>query len=222
MIKRYDTTEVEYILPIKPVVTPPEAIVKPGSLGEYIAYGISQLGSPPVFGLLAFILIATSLTLSQVWYWLGLYLLLGLFTPMGFIIWQLRCGQITDLDIHVREQRQKSMIVTIASFMAAWAAMLIGRAPAILTLLTGIGAIQWIIIFAITLRWKISVHSASATGVTLLILHIFGLSAVPLVISLPLVAWSRVKLRHHTPAQTIAGTALGTAVFLIAVLVSPV
>ncbi|MBN2007434.1 MAG: phosphatase PAP2 family protein [Anaerolineae bacterium] len=221
MIKRYDTTEVEYVPSPSSVVTPREAVLKPGSIGEYIAYGISQLGSPPVFGLMGLALIATSLTFSQVWYWLGLYLLLGLFTPMGFIVWQLRRGQITDLDIHVRGQRKKSMLVTIASFTAIWVAMLLGRAPAILTLLAGIGAIQWIIIFAITLRWKISVHSASATGVTLLILHVFGLSAVPLVVSLPLVAWSRVKLRHHTPAQTIAGTALGTAVFLIAVLVSP-
>jgi len=198
-----------------------DAILKPNTMGEYVAYGISQVGSPPVLGLFALILIATTLTLSKVWGWFGLYLLLGLFTPLGFLIWQLRHGHITDLDVQLREQRKKSLLVTILGFALSWLIMMLGHAPEELTFMAGIGMIQWLIIFMITLRWKISVHTTSATGVTMLILRIFGLSAVPLVVTIPLIAWSRIKLKHHTPAQTIAGTILGVAVFLLATLITP-
>jgi membrane-associated phospholipid phosphatase len=36
------------------------------------------------------------------------------------------------------------------------------------------------------------------------------LAAAPMMLSVPLVAWARVRLRRHTLAQTLAGAALGT------------
>ncbi len=204
--------------PVKPSL---HAIVKPKTKGEYIAYSISQVGSPPVWGLFALALVATTLTFANDWPWLGLYLLLNILTPLSFLVWQLRRGSITDLDIQLREQRRNTLLVTIGGFAFTWLVMLFGGAPPALTLLAGAGMLQWIIIFAITMRWKVSIHSTSATGVAILILRIFGLSAVPLVISIPLIAWSRVKLRHHTPAQTIVGVILGAIVSWLAMLLSP-
>jgi membrane-associated phospholipid phosphatase len=163
-------------------------------------------------GLFSLALVATTLTFANDWPWLGLYLLLNILTPLSFLVWQLRRGSITDLDIQLREQRRNTLLVTIGGFAFTWLVMLFGGAPPALTLLAGAGMLQWIIIFAITMRWKVSIHSTSATGVAILILRIFGLSAVPLVISIPLIAWSRVKLRHHTPAQTIVGVILGAIV----------
>jgi membrane-associated phospholipid phosphatase len=111
--------------------------------------------------------------------------------------------------------------VTIISCALAWLAMWVGGAPPILTLMAGVGFVQWIIIFTVTLRWKISVHTASAAGATLIILRVIGLAAAPLVVTIPLIAWSRVKLRRHTPAQTIAGALLGSGVVVGALLLSP-
>lgn len=203
-----------------PVKTTLHAIVKPQTFGEYIAYGISQIGSPPVWGLFALALVTTTLTFANAWPWLGLYLLLDVLTPLSFLVWQLRRGSITDLDIQLREQRRNTLLVTVSGFALTWLVMFIGGAPPALTLMAGAGMLQWIIIFGITMRWKVSIHSTSAAGVAVIILRIFGLSAVPLVISIPLIAWSRVKLRHHTPAQTIVGTLLGIIVSGLAVLLS--
>jgi membrane-associated phospholipid phosphatase len=99
--------------------------------------------------------------------------------------------------------------------------MWIGHAPPLLTAMAGIGVVQWFIIFTITLRWKISVHTTSAAGLTVLILRVFGIAAAPLVISIPLIAWSRVKLRRHTLSQTIAGALLGSSIVVGAILVMP-
>lgn len=197
-----------------------DAVLKPESRSEHIALWISQVGSPPVMGLLALLLTAASTAYPGVWRWVALYLVGGLLLPIAFLIWQVRNGHITDLDVQLREQRKAAFLITILGFSATWLVMLVGHAPPLLTLMAGAGVLQWIIIYAITLRWKISVHSASAAGATMLLLYIYGHTAAPLVITLPLIAWSRVKLRRHTPAQTIAGSALGIIVVLIALILT--
>jgi membrane-associated phospholipid phosphatase len=41
------------------------------------------------------------------------------------------------------------------------------------------------------------------------------MSLLPILLVVPAVAWSRVKLRRHTPLQTLAGIGLGTALFVL-------
>ena len=207
--------------PSSSLATTLDAVLKPSTRGEYLAYGISQLGSPPVMGLVGLIVVAASMAVSGVWLWSGVYALMALVAPMLFLIWQVRHGYVTDLDVQLREQRKGSLLVTSAGFGVSWLVMHIGRAPLLLKAMAGAGFVQWLIVFAITLRWKISAHTSSAAGVTMLILHVFGLAAAPLVISIPLIAWSRVKLRRHTLGQTIAGALLGSAVIVGAILLTP-
>lgn len=198
-----------------------DAVLKPSTRGEYLAYGISQVGSPPVMGLAGLIVVAASVAMPGVWLWSGVYVLMAMVAPMMFLIWQVRHGRVTDLDVQLREQRKGSLLVTIAGFGVSWLVMHIGHAPPLLKAMAGAGFVQWLIVFAITLRWKISAHTSSAAGVTMLILHVFGLAAAPLVISIPLIAWSRVKLRRHTLGQTIAGALLGCVVIIGAILLTP-
>ncbi len=204
-----------------PLTTTLDAVLKPSTRGEYLAYCISQIGSPPVMGLLSLIFIAASLALPKVWLWSGVYVTMAMVIPMLFLVWQVRHGRVTDLDVQLREQRKGSLLVTIAGFGVSWLVMRIGEAPPVLTAMAGAGFVQWLVIFAITLRWKISAHTTSAAGATMLILRVFGLAAVPLVISIPLIAWSRVKLRRHTLGQTIAGALLGSGVIVGTILLNP-
>ena len=196
-----------------------DAVLKPKTRGEYLAYGISQIGSPPVMGLLGLIFIAASMAVPGVWLWSAIYIVMAMIAPLLFLIWQVRHGHVTDLDVQLREQRKASLLVTIAGFGVSWLLMYLGDAPVLFK--AGAGFVQWLVIFAITLRWKISAHTTSAANVTMLILRVFGLAAAPLVISIPLIAWSRVKLRRHTPGQTVAGALLGSAVVVGTILLTP-
>jgi membrane-associated phospholipid phosphatase len=74
--------------------------------------------------------------------------------------------------------------------------------------------LQWVIIFGITLSWKISVHCATAAGVAMWLWWLTG-TPLPLLVGVPLIAWSRVHLGRHTLAQTIAGSMLGCGLFLL-------
>ena len=198
-----------------------ETVLKPHSPSEYIAYGISQIGSPPIIGLLPLVLILTTLALPGIWLWSAVYTLFAMVVPLAFLIWQFTHGHITDLDVHLREQRKASLLVTVAGFAVAWIALLLGSAHPFLTVLALTGVIQWLAIFLITTRWKISVHTASATGISLLLIRMFGSPTALVLISIPLVAWSRIKLRHHTPAQTLAGICLGLTIFALGIVFMP-
>jgi membrane-associated phospholipid phosphatase len=66
--------------------------------------------------------------------------------------------------------------------------------------------------WVITLWWKISVHAAIAAGAATALPLVFGqalLAAWPLV---AVIAWSRIQVGDHTPAQVLAGVALGIVV----------
>ncbi len=68
---------------------------------------------------------------------------------------------------------------------------------------------QMALVMTITLRWKISVHSAAAASATALLWAVIGPLAMLAMPLIGLVSWSRVRLLRHTRAQTVAGALLG-------------
>jgi hypothetical protein len=62
-----------------------------------------------------------------------------------------------------------------------------------------------IILYIITLFWKISLHTAANTLGTLFINYIYGFSMPWLFLIIPLIIWSRYTLKKHTVSQLIAG-----------------
>ncbi|MEA3308912.1 MAG: phosphatase PAP2 family protein [Chloroflexota bacterium] len=200
-------------------ITPEEividAILSPHSWSERLASFISKIGSPPVIALLGLISTIVTVALPGAWLWGAYYLLSAVVIPMLYILWLVHKGQVTDLDLHLREQRSKPFLVTLLGESVALLTMLLYQAPKPFILLTGAALTQTLLIFLITLRWKISVHTSTAASITILLWSLSGHPPTPLVIGIPLIAWSRIKLRRHTLAQTIAGTILGLTVFAV-------
>lgn len=192
-----------------------DAVPEPETPIEHLAFVISLLGSPPMMALYAMIAIALALNTRRIWFWAGLYLVLAVLIPLIFLIVQVRLGNVTDMDIHLREQRQGSLLTTALGSAVTWIAMATWGAHQAVHFMVSLAVAQWLAIYLITLRWKISVHSTSAMGISLFVFRTFGASVLPVFLTVPLVAWSRVKLRRHSPLQTLAGIGLGTALFLL-------
>ncbi|MCZ9345061.1 phosphatase PAP2 family protein [Streptomyces sp. TRM76130] len=57
--------------------------------------------------------------------------------------------------------------------------------------------------------WKVSVHTAVASGVAVVITVAYGWWAALLFLGVATVGWSRVSLRDHTTAQVIVGAIVG-------------
>ncbi|NLE46614.1 MAG: phosphatase PAP2 family protein, partial [Chloroflexi bacterium] len=109
-------------------------------------------------------------------------------------------------------------LFTSACGIGAWLLLLIGAAPRPLIVLGGALLVETLIIFVITLRWKISVHCAAAAGAATLVWSLIG-TPLPLIVGVPLIAWSRLRLQRHTLAQVVAGSVVGMAIFLGAFMV---
>lgn len=169
---------------------------------------ISNMFSPPLMIMAGICLIAGVLG-PAAWQWAVGYLLIALVLPISFVAWQLKRGRLTSLEMHLRSERVQPYFVTLGCSLAAWLWLRLGMAPALLTVLAGVGVVQVALMLAVTLFWKISAHSASISGLVALALSLFGSVALPLLVLVPLVGWARVHLRRHSLMQVIAGSLLG-------------
>jgi membrane-associated phospholipid phosphatase len=132
--------------------------------------------------------------------------------PFGYIIRGVRNGKLTDHHVGIREQRRIPLLFGIASVIVGTSLLAALRAPRelIALIVAMLGGLATSLL--VTLRWKISVHTAVAAGASTILTLVFGptlLATAPLVAA---IAWARVEIGDHTPAQTIAGACLGITV----------
>jgi len=203
--------------PASPGLVGPEA---PRSWDGRLALAISNVGSPPVVASLVVALTALKLATPGAWVWGGVYALLGVLLPFLYVVWLVKRGDVTDIDVRLRKQRAQPLLVTIVCNGLAWLVLTFGAAPPTMTIVAGATLLQVMAVFAVTLRWKISMHVATAAGATTMVWALFG-TPLPFVFTVPLVAWSRVRLRRHSLSQTVAGALLGFFVFLAAAALLP-
>jgi membrane-associated phospholipid phosphatase len=182
-----------------------------------LAYAISQVGSPPVLSTAATAMVASTLSDPRAWHWAVVYVSVAILTPVLYLAWLLCRGQITDLGLPLREQRVRPLIFTVVCAGLAWLVLAQGGAPEQMVALARGLWLLIVVILGITLSWKISVHSAVAASVATLVWSLGG-TAVPLLIGVPVVAWSRVRSGRHAVDETVAGALLGLTVFFIAVI----
>ena len=177
-----------------------------------LAYWISQVGSPPLTGAVTALMIGFTLSTPPAWRWTMFYVTLTILAPCAYIIWLVRAGKAVDFHLPNREQRIRPLLLSLATGVITWLVMYEVQAPRLFQMLATVNAVQTALFLLITYYWKISLHCTAATILSELAFVIFGASAAPLTMSIPLIAWSRVHLERHTVAQTIAGVLLGLAI----------
>jgi membrane-associated phospholipid phosphatase len=139
--------------------------------------------------------------------------------PYGIAIAGVRRRRWADRHVRVRQQRLVPFLAAIASFLAGLALLVTLGAPRQLIALVVAMLTCLAVTMVVTLWWKLSLHTAAASGAVAILALTFG---PPLLLALPgvaLVAWSRIRLGDHTPAQALAGAVAGglvaTIVFIL-------
>ncbi|MFW5748091.1 MAG: hypothetical protein ACOCYT_00610 [Chloroflexota bacterium] len=179
---------------------------------------VSDILSPPVVWAALAFPIALKDAPSQ-WHalgWAAVYVTLVCVLPILYIAWMVKRGQITDIHMRVRTQRIRPFMISIVSTAIAWLTLRLMGAPSVMPLFALFSLVQLAIMLVITLIWQISVHAISMSGATVALGVLFGL--IPALIFAPLVILvgaARIKLNRHTPAQVIAGTAVGMVIPLL-------
>lgn len=179
---------------------------------SHLAYWVSQIGSPPLTGAGAAFLIGFTLSTAPAWQWTIFYIALTILAPCAYIVWLVQAGKVADFHLPNREQRIRPLLLSVGAAIVTWSVFYQVEAPQLLQMLATVNGIQTALFLVITLRWKISLHCTAATILSELAFVLFGASAAPLTMSVPLIAWSRVHLQRHTVGQTVAGVLLGIAI----------
>jgi membrane-associated phospholipid phosphatase len=132
--------------------------------------------------------------------------------PYAILQVGIRRGVLGDRHLTQRHQGPVMMTIGLVSIVVGLLALSLLDAPrALFALVWGICAAVAVCL-AVTLRWKISIHTACAGGVVAalaVLVNVWLLLLAPLV---ALVAWSRVVLRDHTVAQVAVGAVVSFAV----------
>jgi prepilin signal peptidase PulO-like enzyme (type II secretory pathway) len=139
--------------------------------------------------------------------------------PSGIVIAGVHRGRWTDRHLRARQQRPIPFLVGIASVLTGLAALLALDAPGQIIALVVAMLTCLVTTLLVTLCWKLSVHTAAASGTVAILALTFGPALILALPAVAVVAWSRVRLGDHTLAQALAGAALGalvaTTVFIL-------
>ncbi len=191
--------------------------IKPRQTWDYkIAQGISYIFSPPLVLIAGILITGFAIGTRYGWYWTIFYGVMSVLLPTLYIFWLLYRGEITDFHIRIREQRIKPFTVSAVLGVSAWFVMLFFGAPDVLLILGAAGMVQLIFLLLVTLRWKMSGHSMTISAWAVFLLWLFNLSSWPILLTIPLVAWARVRMNRHEILQTIIGALVGILVMVLA------
>ena len=199
----------------EPFLAPTLHVQKPDWL-DRLARLISIVGSPPAVAVLGLALIANLTHDATTWLWAAGYLLLVLPAPLLYVAWKVRRGEISDFDLFVRQQRIKPFLLILGSSAVALAVIHGGQAPHLLFVLGLAIGLLILLLFVVTLWWKISVHCAAMALFAVFTIGVIGTSAWLAALSIPIVMWSRRHLRRHTFMQTLLGSSLGVFIAFMA------
>ena len=180
-----------------------------------IARVLSDVLSPPVLAVPGLILAAWMCHDSRAIGYALCYLLVAVVAPLLYVVWMFKTGRINDIHLPNRSDRTLPFLINLLGGAAAVALLVQLGAPGdflapILALLA-----QTLLLFAITLLWQVSIHTATVAGVAMLSVMALGEGCALLFLLVPLVAWARIYLGRHTIAQTVVGAAIGVSCFAL-------
>lgn len=111
-------------------------------------------------------------------------------------------------------RRQRTKIYLLAGVCAGIGCIIFPQlgAPKELMAAFVAGLSALIVFMCINLLWKISIHTAFVTASVTALIILYGAIAAATVVLVPLMAWSRIELKHHSLAQVTAGALLATLI----------
>ena len=133
----------------------------------------------------------------------------------GYVLLMRRRRRVADFWISARAERIVPALVLLSAFVGLLVTLTLFDAPRDLFLLTLSMGLASAAVAAITLFWKASAHCAVAGHAAVAGLLLLGPLGLVFLFAVPLVVWSRLTLTAHTPAQALAGTAVGAVFALV-------
>ncbi len=128
------------------------------------------------------------------------------------IIYLVRKQRLESPFIITRRQRTKIYLVAgVCAGIGSIIFLYLGAPPTLrATFVAGLSAV--VVFMCVNLLWKISLHTAFVTASATVLIILYGSIAAVTVVLVPLIAWSRIELKHHSLAQVITGALLAALI----------
>jgi len=184
---------------------------------QQIARTAANILNPYLLSFIIIILLAIESTSSanEAIKWSLISLALSVFPVLTVVLYLVRRRKLDGIFINPRHQRSRIYLLAIGCAVVGYIVLLFIGAPELLRVAFLSGLIAMVLFMIINLFWKISLHTAFITASVAVLIIVYGKTAAWTVIFIPLIAWARLEMRLHTPAQVFVGALLSVAVVTI-------
>ena len=175
-----------------------------------IARLISVLFVPPSFTIIIFTIFAFVLEQNQV----NSFILISTAMVFGFILPVImfaafrRKGLIADIDAKIKEERTFPFTLSVVFYILGLLILIYYRINIISIAFWFCYISNTLLVVIINKSWKISAHMMGVSGPFAALVYVFGLTALPFLVLLIPIGWSRIKLECHNLSQVLAGAFL--------------
>lgn len=126
-----------------------------------------------------------------------------------------RKGYFTDFDVSRREERPLLFLFVMLVGALYFVSLLYLDAPVVLFILLACIFASVLLLSFINTKIKASIHVATISAFVITLGLLYGAQYLFLILIVPIVAWSRVKIKRHTVREIIAGGSLGISLTVI-------
>jgi hypothetical protein len=171
---------------------------------EAIARWVSHVISPHIVGVVVFSIL--TLTYSdkpfEVLLWVAFIVPFLVIPPLVYLLWLVRQGAIEDIYMPNRATRVRPLTVMMGWFFVCLGLIHYWEAPPLVEVLILLISMLVGVLSLVTLFWKISFHGATITAAATTTVMVSSSYYVwPVMLLVPLVGWSRIRLKRHTPVR---------------------
>ncbi len=181
---------------------------------ERIANLISKILNPLVVSLVLILLLSLKSTFSTLdaVKWSLISIAIGILPVFSVIIYLVRKQRLESPLIITRRQRTKIYLLTgVCAGIGSIILLYLGAPKELMvTFVAGFSAVA--IFMCVNLLWKISLHTALITASIAILIILYGSMVAVIVVLVPLIAWSRIELKHHSLTQAATGALLATLI----------
>lgn len=178
----------------------------------------SNIVSPPViFAVLGLVLSLKALPLPESLIWAAVNGFMTSLLPILFVLWLLRTGRIEELHMSNTGERHLPYISAVLCGVLMYGILVLFHGPTLLKCLVTFEIIALSALGLINSQWLISFHATAIAAAFVIIGFVYGwavasIFVLPFVIAVIIV---RLYLKRHSPAQVIAGLALGALTVIV-------
>jgi membrane-associated phospholipid phosphatase len=186
-------------------------------LRQQIAKTAANILNPFLLSFVLIILLAIESTSStnEAIKWSLISLALSVFPVFSVVFYLVRRRKLEGIFINPRQQRSRIYLLAIGCALIGYIVLIIFGAPELLRAAFLSGLIAVTVFMIINLFWKISLHTAFITASVTVLIIVYGESAAWTVVFVPLIAWARLEMKLHNPAQVFVGALLAVSIITI-------